>query len=104
MQRHNGDLETVRITAWAYAVYCMVLVPLMVLTGPQAKASPLTVVVTLVLSALLSAGILSVLRGRRLGYVCCYVLSILILPGVPIGTVLGWNMLRALRRCRPSSR
>jgi hypothetical protein len=98
---HDGDIQTVRITAWTYAVYCTAVVPTLVLSGPALPgvARP-TAVPVLLVSALFSAALLSVLRGRRLGYYCCFFLSIAILFGVPIGTILGWNMLRALRRSR----
>ena len=94
---HVGDVQTVRITAWTYAVYCMTLVPILVLTGPEPRPSAVPV---LTACAVFSAGLLTILRGNRLGYYCCIVLSVLILPGVPMGTVLGWNMLRAMRRSR----
>jgi hypothetical protein len=93
----DGDVQTVRITAWTYAIYCMTSVPILVLTGPDPRPSAVPV---LVACAAFAAGLLTILRGDRLGYYCCFVLSLLILPAVPIGTVLGWNMLRALRRSR----
>lgn len=93
----DGDVQTVRITAWTYAIYCMTSVPTVVLTGPEPRPSAAPV---LVACAVFSAGLLTILRGNRVGYYCCFVLSLLILPGVPMGTVLGWNMLRALRRSR----
>jgi hypothetical protein len=42
--------------------------------------------------------------GKRIGYYFCAVFSGIILFAPPIGTVLGWNMLRALRRNRDEFR
>jgi hypothetical protein len=96
----DGAVETVRITAWFYAFLCMVLAPIALLSMPDTETAGLEPILTLAVYALLSAGILSVLRGKRLGYYCCYVVSALILLQPPFGTILGWNMLRALRQSR----
>jgi hypothetical protein len=42
----------------------------------------------------------SATRRKRFGYYFCLLFSIAILPALPIGTILGWNMLRALRKNR----
>jgi predicted alpha/beta hydrolase len=42
----------------------------------------------------------STTRRKRLGYYFCLLFSIAMLPSVPVGTILGWNMLRALRKNR----
>jgi hypothetical protein len=90
--------DTVRITAWTYAVYCVTMVPAYATTmSPLAVGDWLGLGLTCVLFA---AAALSAARRKRIGYYFCWVFSLLILPGVPIGTILGWNMLRALRQNR----
>lgn len=91
--------DTVRITAWVYAVYWAALYPLKVLGGPEPLAAGGTAVIA-VFSLSCAAAAWSATRRKRLGYYSCLLFSIAMLPGVPIGTILGWNMIRALRRNR----
>jgi len=57
-------------------------------TGPAAAIGP----------SIMSAGAILALRKRRSGYYVTLIFSIFLLLGVPIGTILGWTMIRGLRR------
>jgi hypothetical protein len=99
--RSRADLQfdTVRITAWVYAIYCLTLYPLRALTD----TTPLSLTqksALAIFSVAFAAAAWSTTRRKRVGYYFCLAFSILILPGFPMGTVLGWNMLRALRQNR----
>ena len=74
------SFDTVRITGWVYAVYWWVGGILLCLCA--------------------GGSCLAVIRHKRLGYQSCRLFSLCILLAVPTGTILGWNMLRALRRNR----
>jgi hypothetical protein len=99
VSRADLRFDTVRITAWTYAVYCVTLCPVAMLDGPE-RRSLTEVIVTLVILVSLAAAILSATRRKRIGYYFCFILSVLLLPAAGVGTVLGWNMLRALRKNR----
>lgn len=88
-----------RITAYAYAFYCLAMVPVFTLSRSE-SAGPDEKIATFVFFALCAVAALSATRRRRIGYYFCFVLSVLLLPGVGVGTIVGWNMLRALRANR----
>ncbi len=97
--RRELQFDTIRITAWTYAVYFVIYVPIFALSA--SPALPTAVIVLRCMLALLFAlAALSTLQRRRLGYYFCIAVSALMLFAPPIGTVLGWNMLRSLRRHR----
>jgi hypothetical protein len=97
--RADLRFDTVRITAWVYTVYSLTLYPVKTLRGieplpPGGKAALAIFCVAFATAAW------STTRRKRIGYYFCLLFSIAILPGFPMGTVLGWNMLRALRQNR----
>ena len=91
--------DSVRITAWLYAVYCLTLWPIRALevAEPTSAGKKLTVIVICMLCA---AAAVSATRRKRIGYRFCYAFSLLLLAGPPFGTILAWNMIQALRRNR----
>jgi|GEM_PF-6719047 len=91
--------DTVRVTAWTYAVYLLTLVPAYVYSTPQ-PASAGTRQLQWIIGAGCAAAAASAAYRKRAGYYFCAVFSCFILFAPPFGTVLGWNMLRALRRNR----
>jgi hypothetical protein len=91
--------DSVRITAWTYAVYCLTLWPVRALDTRAELPTGVSTAV-LVICASCAAAAVSATRRRRVGYYFCYAFSVLILAGPPFGTISGWNMLRALRRNR----
>ena len=97
--RRALSFNTVRITARVYAVYCVTLVPLRVFTQVP-HLSLWATSVQLLLFALLALALLSASRRSRVGYYACWLFSVLILPAPWLGTVIGWNMIRALRQNR----
>ena len=99
LTRADRQFSTVRVTALFYAFYLGVMFPAYVLDDPG-DATFVERALVVIFSWLLALGAYSAVRRRRLGYHCCRIVSFLILPGLPMGTVLGWNMLRALRRTR----
>src|SRR6185503_6954742 len=97
--RRELEFDTVRITAWAYTVYWLMFVPINAWSAsPNMSLSGRLAL--WVLSAPFAAAAFSATRRKPLGYYFCFAFSVAILPAPPIGTVLGWNMLRALRRNR----
>jgi hypothetical protein len=82
-----------------YTVYSLTLYPVRVLSG-TATLPPSEKFVFAVFCVAFSVAAWSTTRRKRLGYYFCLLFSIAILPAVPMGTILGWNMLRALRRNR----
>jgi hypothetical protein len=91
--------DTVRITAWVYAAYCLTLLPINALSNVDTLRLGGTVQLALICVVFAMAA-WSTTRRARLGYYFCLLFSIAILPGLPVGTILGWNMLRALRQNR----
>ena len=97
--QRDRRFDTVRITAWSYAVYLVTLVPAYALE----KNKPMPAGALQILWAfwvMCAAAAASAAYRRRVGYYFCALLSVLMLCAPPIGTLLGWNMLRALRRNR----
>jgi hypothetical protein len=91
-----SDFNTVRVTAWTYAVYWGIFVPVAAFDAPQAlPAGALAGYAVVAAAGALSAW--SATHKRKLGYYFCLAFSALIVVLPPFGTVLGWNMLRALR-------
>ena len=97
--RRELEFDTVRVTAWAYAIYWLVFVPVYAWNASP-HLSVLDRGIQWAMCAPFAAAALSATRGKLLGYYFCLVFSALILSAPPFGTVLGWNMLRALRRNR----
>jgi hypothetical protein len=90
--------DTVRITAWFYTAYALTIYPINVLS---AESMPTSGKVALAIVCVgFAAAAWSATRRKRIGYYFCLLFSIAILPGLPMGTVIGWNMLRALRENR----
>ncbi|MGC4091756.1 MAG: hypothetical protein QM756_28500 [Polyangiaceae bacterium] len=91
--------DTVGVTAWAYAVYFLTLCPAYALSREEAVALDQKVGLAIFCVGCATAA-WSATRRRRVGYYFCLLFSLYMLLGFPTGTVLGWNMLRALRRNR----
>ena|SRR6266545_172510 len=92
------QFDTVRIGSIFYACYGVVLIAC-AFTGVSingAQLEPLHAIGP----ALVVLGAAGTLRKRRWGYWMSYVFSVLMLPGMPFGTVLGYAMIRGLRRNR----
>jgi hypothetical protein len=89
----------VRITAWTYAIYCLTVWPIHAFdTARDLSTGARTGIVVLCVGC--AAAALSATRRKRIGYRFCYMFSLLVLAGLPFGTILAWNMLRALRQNR----
>jgi hypothetical protein len=93
-------LDTVRITAWVYAVYLGAVVPLSAAGSLESETYLLPVLPLLVLMFPFAWATWSATRGSRIGYCACFAFSLLMLFAPGIGTVIGFNMLRALRQNR----
>lgn len=91
--------DSVRITAWTYAAYCLTLWPVRVLDAAERLSNAEKIVLGALCVGCATAAV-SATRRKKIGYHFCYVFSLLMLAGLPFGTVLGWNMLLALRRNR----
>jgi hypothetical protein len=92
--------DTVRITAWTYAVYLGAVVPLSA-AGSLESEPPLSPVwPVFVLMFPFTWATWAATRRFRVGYCACFAISLLMLFSPPIGTVIGFNMLRALRQNR----
>ena len=91
--------DTVRVTAWFYAAYWITIAPAAVFSShPAAVTRHFGGYAFLSVCAAIAAG--SAAYRKRIGYYFCFFFSGLILFVPPIGTILGWNMLRALRQNR----
>lgn len=97
--RSELRFDSVRITAWTYAAYCLTIWPARALDTAEPLLAGEKIALG-VLCAGCAVAAASATRRKRLGYHFCYVFSLLMLPSVPLGTILGWNMLRALRQNR----
>jgi len=93
------SFDTVRITGWVYAVYWWVFVSIRFWDPHEVEPIPVRIV-GILLCFCAGGSCLAVIRRKRLGYQSCRLFSLCILLAVPTGTILGWNMLRALRRNR----
>ena len=97
--RSELRFDSVRITAWTYAIYCVTAWPIHALDTAEELPTGVRIGVMMLCGGCAAAA-LSATRRRRIGYRFCYAFSLLLLPGVPFGTILGWNMLRALHQNR----
>ena len=52
----------------------------------------------------LAGGAVMAVWRKRVGYYACFLISVAVIPAAPMGTVLGLNMLRALRGNRDQFR
>jgi hypothetical protein len=96
--RRELRFDSVRITAWTYSGWLSAAAATAFQEGAQQPFEVRSLQVVMLL--LVALGAWSATRRARIGFVVCYLLSALLLPFVGIGTVLGFNMLLALRRNR----
>ncbi len=94
--RADRQFATVRITAWAYACFFLILCPAYFLTQPVGRHASVGSICIGCLAWALAA--LSVIRRSWVGFYVCLFISTFMLFAPPIGTILGWNMIRALQR------
>ena len=88
--------STVRITTWIYAAFFLVVIPIYAYDQPPfSHSSRAAMYIGCILCALAA---LSTLRKSWIGFYFSMILSILMLCGLGIGTIVGWNMIRALQR------
>jgi hypothetical protein len=94
----NRDLrfDTVRVTAWVYAFYWLTIAPAFAFSSSLSSANAAHLWAWALWCSCAAAAVSAAYR-KRIGYYFCFLFSGLILLAPPIGTVLGWNMLRALR-------
>jgi hypothetical protein len=93
------SFDTVRITAWIYAVLFGLFAPITAFDVLKGLRTDVFFVLWAGWTACAVAAASAAYR-KRVGYYFCAVFSVFILFAPPIGTLLGWNMLRALRRNR----
>jgi hypothetical protein len=97
--RADPRFDTIRITAYVYAVCFLSVFPVASLSNAN-RLQPNELITLGLMNIAFATVAWSATRRARVGYYFCLLLSILLLPAVPMGTVLGWNMLRALRQNR----
>jgi len=105
MPRSRRDLrfDTVRITAWSYAVLFGILAPAIAFDMLKRLHAD-TFLMLWAGWTICAVAAASAAYRKRVGYYFCALVSVFILFAPPVGTVLGWNMLRALHRNRDQFR
>jgi hypothetical protein len=99
MRARRDAFDTVRVTAWFYSFYWMVFVSVRFWDPREELPLPERLAGGAICVGCAAAFFLAT-RRNRVGYHFCRCFSFAILVAPPIGTVLGWNMLRALQRNR----
>lgn len=98
-QKHAAQrFTTVRITAWIYAVYFLVVMPIYASDHPHVKHFSFAAMYVVGIPCALAA--LSTLRKSWFGFYFSMILSVCMLWSIGPGTIIGWNMIRALQRNR----